>query len=281
MQLRLLATTLLVFLSAHANAEREHEKLDRGVVAVQQPDGTAFVSWRLLDSDPLDVAFNVYRETVVQQRTDFGKFSSRDDSESGVVRLNPSPLREGTWFVDSRPDFAHEARYFVKRILDGKEEDATSAAYVVHEGSLPVPYHSIHLQTPPGYAPNDASIADLDGDGRYEIVLHQVGVGKDNSQVGMTTPPIFQAYTLDGKLLWQINLGKNIREGAHYTQFLVYDFDGDGKAEFVCKTADGSVDGVGHVIGDANANWLIDAAAAKANGSEGKTEGSFSVARST
>ena len=71
----------------------------------------------------------------------------------------------------------------------------------------------------------------------------------------MTDPPILEAYKLDGTLLWRINLGKNIREGAHYTQFMVYDLDGDGRAEVACKTADGTIDGKGKVIGDPNADW--------------------------
>ena len=90
---------------------------------------------------------------------------------------------------------------------------------------------------------------------------------KDNSQPGVTDSPILQAYELDGTLLWSINLGRNIREGAHYTQFLVYDFDGDGKAEVVCKTADGTTDGAGKVIGDANANWLTPESAGETPGS--------------
>ena len=85
--------------------------------------------------------------------------------------------------------------------------------------------------------------------------MHQTGRGHDNSHTGLTDPPIFQAYKIDGTFLWEINLGKNIREGAHYTQFLVYDFDGDGKAELVCKTADGTTDGQGNVIGDASKDW--------------------------
>src|SRR5207237_10410699 len=117
------------------------------------------------------------------------------------------------------------------------------------------PYLAVPLQTPPGYAPNDASVGDLDGDGEYEIVLHQAGRGHDNSQAGETDPPILQAYRLDGRLLWTINLGKNIREGAHYTQFMVYDLDGDGRAEVAMKTADGTVDGTGAVIGDRKADW--------------------------
>ncbi|HMP06014.1 MAG TPA: hypothetical protein PJ982_06670, partial [Lacipirellulaceae bacterium] len=57
-------------------------------------------------------------------------------------------------------------------------------------------------------------------------------------------------------LLWRINLGRNIREGAHYTQFMVYDLDGDGRAEVTCKTADGTVDGRGRVIGDPEADYV-------------------------
>ena len=115
-------------------------------------------------------------------------------------------------------------------------------------------YLSIPIQTPAGYHANDCSVGDLDGDGEYEIVVHMVGRGRDNSQGGTTTEPIFHAYKLDGTRLWSINLGKNIREGAHYTQFMVYDFDGDGRAEMVCKTADGTIDGQGKAIGDAAAD---------------------------
>ena len=99
-------------------------------------------------------------------------------------------------------------------------------------------------------------MADLDGDGDYEIVIHMAGRGRDNASNGPTDPPILHAYKRDGTLLWSINLGKNIREGAHYTQFMVYDLDGDGKAEVACKTADGTVDGKGRPIGDPSANHV-------------------------
>jgi rhamnogalacturonan endolyase len=85
----------------------------------------------------------------------------------------------------------------------------------------------------------------LDGDGEDEIVLKQEMRGRDNSQAERTGETKLEAYKLDGHFIWRINLGKNIREGAHYTQFMVY--DGDGKAEVVCKTADGT----GTPIGDA------------------------------
>jgi rhamnogalacturonan endolyase len=127
-------------------------------------------------------------------------------------------------------------------------------------------YLSIPLDVPAGgttptgeaytYTPNDASVGDVDGDGRYELILKwDPSNSKDNSQGGYTGPVLFDAYRLDGKHLWRIDMGRNIRAGAHYTQFLVYDFDGDGRAELIMKTADGTVDGTGQVIGDPNADW--------------------------
>jgi len=251
-----LALAILALPLGAKEKPRYMEKLDRGLVAVQQSDGKVFLSWRLLASDPDGVAFNVYRETERPTvATDPGRFSSQPAAQAGAVRLNAQPLTEGTWLLDSSARLDRETRYFVAAVIDGVEQPR-SAPYRIAAGAPPLPYHSIALQTPEGYTPNDASVGDLDGDGQYEIVLHQTGVAKDNSQPGVTDAPIFQAYKLDGTLLWTINLGHNVREGAHYTQFLVYDFDGDGRAEFVCKTADGTTDGAGVVIGDAKANWL-------------------------
>jgi hypothetical protein len=106
------------------------------------------------------------------------------------------------------------------------------------------------------YSANDASVGDLDGDGEYEIVLKWYpSNAQDNSRKGFTGNTYLDAYKLDGTQLWRIDLGGNIRSGAHYTQFLVYDFDGDGKAEVAFKTADGTVDATGTVIGDANADY--------------------------
>ena len=94
-------------------------------------------------------------------------------------------------------------------------------------------------------------MGDLDGDGEYEIIVKwDPSNAKDNSQGGYTGNVYLDAYKLDGTRLWRIDLGRNIRAGAHYTQFMVYDLDGDGKAEVACKTADGTVDGAGTVIGD-------------------------------
>lgn len=217
---------------------RQMEKLGRGVVAVHYQEGKVFVSWRLLGTDPDGIAFNVYRKSA----------------GSAAVKLNATPIRTATSLVDDKADLSKENSYFVKPVLKGREQTASSAFKL--SASPPVrQYLSVPLQTPEGYTPNDVSPGDLDGDGEYELVVHQVGRGRDNSQPGLTTEPILEAYKLDGTRLWRINLGRNIREGAHYTQFMVYDLDGDGKAEVACKTADGTIDGKGKVIGDAKADY--------------------------
>src|SRR5205085_11771991 len=127
-------------------------------------------------------------------------------------------------------------------------------------------YKTIPLQKPAGgttpdgksytYGVNDGSVADLDGDGSYELLVKwQPTNAHDNSQPGYTGNTYIDAYKLDGTRLWRIDLGRNIRAGAHYTTFLAYDFDGDGKAELMMKTADGSIDGQGRVIGDSAADY--------------------------
>lgn len=216
---------------------RQMEHLSRGVVAVVQPDKKVFVSWRMFGTDAEKIAFNLYRET-----------------DGKAARLNAKPIADVTFFVDDKADLKKSNSYFVRPFINSKEQ-ATSAKFVLPADSPARQYMSVPLKTPDGYTPNDASIGDLDGDGEYEIVLHQAGRGADNSRPGFTSEPILQAYKLDGTLLWTINLGKNIREGAHYTQFMVYDFDGDGRAEIACKTADGTTDGRGKIIGDAKADW--------------------------
>src|SRR6185295_1893706 len=204
--------------------------LGRGVIAIKSGDGKVFVSWRLLGPDPDDLAFNLYRAL----------------DGGAPVKLNRGPIQDTTNFVDADPKPNQSGAYFVRPVLKGQEQTA-SAPFTLKAGVPARPYVSVPLQTPAGYTPNDASVGDLDGDGEYEIVLHQAGRGRDNSQSGTTSEPILEAYKLDGTLLWRINLGKNIREGAHYTQFMVYDLDGDGKAEVACKTADGTIDGKGKV----------------------------------
>lgn len=214
--------------------QRQMERLDRGVVAVPRAEGGAFVSWRLLGDDPASIGFNVYRAGPGE----------------APLKLNGGPIGEVTHFIDETVAAGTAATYSVRPVADGREVEG-GGSFTLDPSR---PYLSIPLQTPEGYTPNDGSVGDLDGDGAYELVIHQVGRGRDNSQNGVTTNPVIEAYELDGTLLWRIDLGRNIREGAHYTQFMVYDLDGDGRAEVAMKTADGTIDGLGKVIGDASAD---------------------------
>jgi len=245
-----------LFSGARVHAARIMERLDRGVVAVHQPDGKVFVSWRLLASDPENTAFNVYRTTAPGPAREGrpSQFGPQRDQGPVTLKLNAQPLAGPTWLIDSTAALERESTYFIRAVVDGVEA-TPSATFILPAGAPPLPYHSIPIQTPEGYTPNDASLGDLDGDGRYEIILKQEQRPRDNSGAGFTGETLLQAYTLGGKKLWTINLGKNIREGAHYTMFMVMDFDGDGRAEVACKTADGTVDGTGKVIGDLAADW--------------------------
>ncbi|HEX5447557.1 MAG TPA: rhamnogalacturonan lyase [Pirellulales bacterium] len=233
-----MAILLTAAVARPAMAQRQMEYLGRGVVAVHQRAGEVFVSWRMLATDPDKIAFNVYRAA----------------GKGEAVKLNEQPVGGATCFTDRNADLAQSNSYFVRAVVDGGEQQP-SRATLLPANPPQRAWLSIPLETPEGYTPNDASVGDLDGDGEYEIVLHQASRGRDNSQAGATEPPLLEAYTLAGRRLWRINLGRNIREGAHYTQFMVYDLDGDGRAEVACKTADGAVDGLGTTIGDADADY--------------------------
>jgi rhamnogalacturonan endolyase len=226
MVLTAIAALLLSWQSAYA--QRQMEWLGRGTVAVQRSDEAIYIGWRMLGTEPESIAFNVYRDGS---------------------RVNDLPIADSTNLVDDQG--TSESTYSVRAVIDGSGTAPSESTAVWANNYLTIP-----LQTPEGYRPNDASVGDLDGDGTYEVVLHQAGRSRDNASRGTTDPPILEAYRLDGTFLWRINLGTNIREGAHYTQFMVYDLDGDGKAEVACKTADGTADGAGVVIGDANADWV-------------------------
>jgi hypothetical protein len=234
------AVLLLIFFitGSQAVAQRQLENLDRGVIAIHNAGDSIYVGWRLLGTEPDLIAFNVYRQS----------------GNDKPVRLNEAPISESTNYVDGNMNLTTDNSYFVKAVLNGKEQVA-GKSFTIKANSPAQQYINIPLKTPEGYTPNDVSAGDLDGDGEYEIILHQAGRGIDTPSAGISGIPIFQAYKMDGTLLWEINLGKNIREGAHYTQFMVYDLDGDGIAEFACKTADGTTDGKGKVIGDATKDW--------------------------
>jgi rhamnogalacturonan endolyase len=231
------ALLLLIFVTP-VIAQRQMENLGRGVIAIRNPNDSVYIGWRLLGTEPEDIAFNLYRQSGNEK----------------PVKLNKTPITESTNYEDGKLNFSTDNSYYVKAVLKGTEQEA-SKSFILKANTPARQYINIPLKTPVGYTPNDVSVGDLDGDGEYEIIVHQTGRSIDTPSPGISGVPIFQAYKTDGTLLWEINLGKNIREGAHYTQFMVYDLDGDGIAEFACKTADGTIDGVGKVIGDSTKDW--------------------------
>lgn len=220
-------------------------KVKRNVVAVPCADGGEMISWRSLDVDkdnPTTV-FDVYRD--------------------GSLIAKAKNLRTTT-FVDEAG--TSSSSYVVKTKVNGEvteESDAvTPWANVYKTLTLNRP---AGVTTPDGvtcsYSPNDCSVADVDGDGDYEIVVKwDPSNSGDNMPDGYRGNVYLDCYEFDGTQKWRIDLGVNIRAGAHYTQFLVYDFDGDGCAELVCKTAPGTKDGQGNYVslmGNSQEFWNV------------------------
>lgn len=216
--------------------KREH--LGRGVIAIRENPSTVAVSWRYLSSDSMDESFDVYRNGE---------------------KVNKHPIRNATFFQDIYK--GTESLLYTVKAIQSKTESNYQLPSDAPAGYLNIPLNRPENGTTPAgqsyfYAPNDASIGDVDGDGEYEIILKwDPSNAHDNSHDGYTGEVYFDCYKLNGQHLWRINLGRNIRAGAHYTQFMVFDLDGDGKAEVVMKTADGTVDGKGKVIGEAQADY--------------------------
>ena len=208
-----------------AQAARQMEWLNRGLVAVKTTNGV-FLSWRVLGTDGNTTGFNLYR--------DGEKIASFTGSQASN-------------YTDTKGTAS--SKYSVKAMVGGKEMAADAAVSVWSNQ-----YLTVNLDRPNGgsdytYSPNDIAVGDVDGDGEFELILKwDPSNSKDNSQKGKTGNVIIDCYKINGKKLWRIDLGVNIRAGAHYTQMLVGDYDSDGKAEFAVKTAPGTKDGSGKYL---------------------------------
>lgn len=224
--------------SGNADLKRQVENLDRAPVAVLTDQGVT-LGWRMLGLDKDSIGFHVIRDGV---------------------QITEEPIRNTTTFVDSAGTAG--SNYVIKAVGNGDGQDKLTEEFT----PLDQNYLAIRLDKPADgvtkdgkpytYSANDSSVADVDGDGKYEIIqMWAPSNAKDNSQSGYTGNVYVDAYKTDGTKLWRIDLGHNIRAGAHYTQLLAYDFDGDGKAEISMKTADGTKDGAGTVIGDPAADY--------------------------
>ena len=242
--LALLTGTLAVTAQQYKTYPEQMERLDRGVVALPAQQEGIFVSWRLLGTDPKGTTFDLLRDgkTIAKglNVTNYTDKKGKATSQYSVVEHTPG-------------------------------NTPTTAASEQAAGGV-TPWSDLYLSmavdrpqggtTPDGrsfeYRPNDCSAGDVDGDGHYELLLKwDPSNSRDNSHDGYTGSVIIDCYNLpngqstDGKYRWRLNLGPNIRAGAHYTQFMVYDLDRDGRAELVCKTAPGSVDGTGRYVTEA------------------------------
>lgn len=230
----LLAAMVFAFGIVNANAQRQMEKLDRGLVAFAQNNGQVYLGWRLLKADSDDIAFNVYRST--------------DDK---AIKLNDQPIITSTDFVDRNVPTKGSHQWWVVPVVEGKEQKASKRMSIVKHDSETA-YVSIPLQG--DYSFQKIGIADLNGDGALDYVVKQPGRGTDPGQGHWRPSPgtyKVEAYLNDGSFLWSKDLGWNIEQGIWWSPMVVYDFDGDGKAEVALKTAPTDVDyrkGEGRVL---------------------------------
>ena len=233
----MIALTVLM-VSTHAVAQRMTDKLDRGLVAVKT-DGGVFCSWRILGEEYYDVTYNIYRDGT---------------------KLNAEPLKVSN-FTDAAG--TADSKYTVSAVVRGKEQAQCVAVAVWGQSFLEItPDHGDLKST---YIPNDACMADVDGDGELEILLkfdNQSWANSSYQKAGYEGEYfIIEVYKLNGKKLWWIDLGPNMADFQNNEQNIVaYDWDQDGKAEAVMRAADGTTihmaDGTEYVIGDKTKNYL-------------------------
>lgn len=220
------------------------EHLTRGLTAANTGSGM-LLTWRILATDADNTSYKLYKNGELLTTVAAGKATNYFDQ--GGTAADKYTI--DTYFGNTCVDKGSPALVF------GTKNSGQSGAY------FDIPTQKPADQTMPdgstcSYTENDCSVGDIDGDGVYEIfVKWDPSNSQDNSKGGYTGSVIIDCYRLDGTLVWRVDLGRNIRAGAHYTQYMVYDFDGDGKCEMICKTADGTKDGKGNIVGDGSKDY--------------------------
>ncbi len=239
-------TGIFILLATTANAQRQMEKLGRGVVALRMNTTNVYVGWRLLGTDPDDIGFNLYRVT------------------GGTTnKLNAQPLTNTTDYVDTGANLALTNVYFVRPVLGGTEQLA-SVSFSLPSNAPVRPYLAIPLHQEAGDGTivwGHVAVGDLDGDGEYDFVINRSDSPNQdpaNTHAASTDTIKIEGYRRDGTFLWRIDLGWNIEVGNDYAPMLVYDVNGDGIAEIITPTSEGTTDGTGVTIGDTDGDGITD-----------------------
>ena len=203
---------------------REVEYLSRGGYGVSV-DGGIYLSWRLMGNEPIDQMFDIYRnDKLIVSELDNLNYTDAEGTANDIYRIVPHG-GEGL----ENDEFKPFAADHLDVLLDKPESGSAEYSYIV----------------------GDASCGDVDNDGQYELIVKwDPSNYKDNADSGYTDNVYIDCYELSGEKLWRIDMGINIRAGSHYTQFIVYDFDGDGKAEMAVRTAPGSRDSTGAYVSE-------------------------------
>ena len=231
---------IVLITGSEAIAQRQMENLNRGIIASSLQELIRYI----LDGGCLEL-----------NRRDFIQRIYRQNGNEKPVKLNKKPIVESTNYVDGSANLLTENKCYIQTILKGKEQ-AKSNAFILNANSPVQQYINIPLRTPAGYTPNDISVGDLDGDGDYELILHQTGRSIDTPSTGISGIPIFQAYKTDGTFLWEISLGKKLSVKVHIIHNSWFTtLTGMVFRNLHVKTADGTTDGTGKVLGDSTKDW--------------------------
>jgi LmbE family N-acetylglucosaminyl deacetylase len=202
---------------------RKTENLDRGLTATPLDGNQVYLSWRLFTGDFPELTFNIYRSI---------------DGGPGE-KLNPEPVSKTTDFIDASAMVDKDKTYWLEPLLYKMPQGVSNKA-LVKAGETPRHYTSIKLQG--DYTCSKAGIGDLDGDGGYDFVFKQPGsIADPGNSYWVRSKETFklEAYLQNGSFLWKKDLGWSIEQGVWYSPYVVYDFDGDGKAEIAVKTGEG------------------------------------------
>ncbi len=232
-------TILLVLSAISANGQRQVEELNRGLIVVYPNAGSAYIGWRLLAKDDWTMGFNVYRSV----------------NGAAAVKLNAAPITNSTNYTDAKVDPKQSNAYFVRSVVGGVELE-TSETFAPEVNATYRQFFPIPLQST-GSAVYDVLhvyVGDVDGDGDFDYIVKRVPRDAKYNYI------LLECYDNTGAFKWKINLGPNVDTyiSSMTAPVLVADFNGDGKAEIIAKTGEGTVFGNGSTIGDTNGDNKTD-----------------------